>query len=504
MNGWILLPLALTANATSADQLRLSDVPKIAPRLAEIVQSAAASSPIVVLELGGGVPLPLSAMARSVETHHPKLAAAEERRLQAEGEAMSARGGFDPVLKVSGDLWPEGFYSFNRLEAKLEQATPLWGAALFGSYRVGTGDLPVYQEQDRTLVDGEIKAGLTVPVFRDGPIDENRAGIRQTAQAARAARFDRDTTRLVLLLDGASAYWKWVAAGQAYQIILDLLRLAEARDQQLAQKVRRGAVAEIDRAENLRAVLDRRLDLVAAQRTLEQAAIKLSLFLRTNEGTPRVPDPSELPNLPEPIPPRPEELPAGQANAIANRPELDFFEAEINKAKVGLRLAENQLAPEFDLSLSVARDLGAANGQEKFEELHPLELKLALDFKLPVLLRKARGKRAKAAGKLSEVQQKARFQRDKIETEVLNLWSALVARAEQSRLADETFLIAAAVAAAERRRFDLGATNLFIVNLREQKAAEAATKRIKAQAEFAITRSAWALATETELILPND
>ena len=501
MTGWLApLTLALTATSGASNgSLPPSQMPP-AP-LSTIIADAVKSAPVPILKLQGEPPLRLARLADSVETYHPMLAAANQRRARAQGEAMSARGGFDPVLKVSADYWPEGFYDFRRLEAKVEQATPFWGASLFGGYRIGTGVLPVYEEEARTLDDGEVKVGINVPLWRNGPIDERRAGIRQTEQGARAAGFDRDTTRLGLLLDSANAYWKWAAAGQGYRIAVDLLQLAELRDRQLAAKVRQGAVAEVDRAENLRAVLDRRQDLVVAQRALEQTAIKLSMFLRDDNGEPIVAAPSRLPNLPAPTPPNPVELERGREDAFSRRPEIDFYRAEVENARVGLRLAENQVFPEFDMQFSVGKDLGSNRDSKIIETLDPTEFKVGFEFKLPVLLRKARGKRAQAAAKLAEVREKARFQRDKIGAQILNLWSALQAQAEQSRIADETYRVAAAVAAAERRRFDLGATTLFIVNLREQKAAEAARKSVKARADYAVTRSAWALATKTQLSL---
>ncbi len=496
MTGWLIAALAVAS--TPANRLLVSTTSQSAS-IVELIDIAAGVPPTPEVRLGGGTPLSLVRVAEAVETHHPLLAAAEQRRRQAEGKALSARGGFDPVLAIDAGTWPEGFYDLNRLEAKIEQATPVWGASVFGSYRIGVGRIPVYEEERRTLDEGEIKAGISVPLWRDGPIDARRAEIRQTQAGAEAAQFDRETVRLDLLLQGAAAYWKWALAGQSYRIARDLVRLAETRDRQLAEKVRRGAVAEIDRAENLRAVLDRRQDLVAAQRQLEQTAIKVGLFLRSDDGQPRVPSAAQLPALPEPtIPPR-EELERGRNNALARRPEMAFYRAEVRRAEVGLRLADNQVAPDIDFNLSVAKDLGTEPDDKTFDSLDPTEFKLGVTLKMPFFLRKERGKQREAEAKLSEVNEKARFQRDKLETQVLNLWAALNAQAQQSRLADETYRIAEAVAAAERRRFDLGATTLFIVNLREQKAAEAARKRVKARADYAVTRSAWMLATETAL-----
>ena len=503
MTDWLLVTVALTSTATSvpATTTGASARPPVngSLNIVQLIDVAAEMPPTPEIKLGGGIPLPLTRIADAVESHHPLLEAAEQRRQQAEGVALSARGGFDPVLAVDAGTWPAGFYDLNRVEAKIEQATPIWGASVFGSYRIGVGRIPVYEEERETLDSGELKAGITVPLWRDGPIDARRARIRQSQAGAEAAEFDRETVRLDLLLQGAAAYWKWALAGQSYRIARDLVRLAETRDRQLAEKVRRGAVAEIDRAENLRAVLDRRQDLIAAQRTLKQAAIKVALFLRDDDGQPQVPPASQLPNLPEPAIPQPEELERGQNDALARRPEMAFYRAEVRRAEVGLRLADNQVAPQIDLQASVAKDFGDQSDEKVFDSLDPTELKLGVTFKMPFFLRKERGKQREAEAKLSEVMQKARFQRDKLVTQVLNLWAALNAQARQSQLADETYRIAEAVAAAERRRFDLGATTLFIVNLREQKAAEAARKRVKARSDFAVTRSAWTLATQTAL-----
>ena len=496
MNPWLWALIIVASTSSTSSAQTTTDGPLTIPQLAS---TASDLKPMTVLPLGGDPPLRLSALIDSIETYHPVLGAAEQRRLQAEGKAMSARGGFDPVLGIDAGTWPEGFYDLNRVEAKIEQATPIWGASIFGSYRIGVGDLPVYEEERRTLDSGEIKLGVNVPLWRDGPIDNRRAKIAKTRANARATAFDRDTVRLGLLLDGAAAYWKWALAGQSYQIALNLVRLAEARDQQLAKKVTQGAVAEIDRAENLRAVLDRRQDLVVAQQQLQQAAIKLALFVRNDEGQPQVPSTTRIPNLPEPDAPDPAELERGRNEAFSRRPEMEFYRAEIERAEVGVRLARNQVAPEVNLQASIGKDLGDQKDQDKFDALDPTELKLGVTVKMPFFLRKERGKRNEAEAKLEEVLEKARFQRDKIDTDIQALWTALNAQAQQTEIADDTYRVAEAVAAAERRRFDLGATTLFIVNLREQKAAEAARKRVKARADFALTRSAWYLATRTAL-----
>lgn len=236
------------------------------------------------LEVGGGSSLGFDEVVRSVDRHHPELLGARQRQGGAAGQLLAAEGGFDLRLDAALEHRPFGYYDSTHLIAKLEQPTPIWGAKLYAGYELGLGKIPLYDGDYETLNGGELKAGLRVPIWRDGPIDKRRAAIGKATFILDAEAAATRVALLELSLDAGEAYWKWVAAGQSYLVAVALYDLARDRDAQLASKVQRGAVPAIDRAENLRAVLTRREAVVTARRSFEQAALKLSLYARDDDG----------------------------------------------------------------------------------------------------------------------------------------------------------------------------------------------------------------------------
>ena len=116
----------------------------------------------------------------------------------------------------------------------LEQPLATLGIDLYAGYRSGQGSFAVYDSKAETLSGGEWLTGLRVPLLQDRAIDPRRAD-RQTASLdVTRAEQDLEKARLSAYKQALAAYWDWVAAGRQYQVARDLLALAEARDQQLA------------------------------------------------------------------------------------------------------------------------------------------------------------------------------------------------------------------------------------------------------------------------------
>ncbi len=116
-------------------------------------------------------------------------------------------------------------------------------------------------------------------------------------------------------------------------------------------------------------------------------------------------------------------------------------------------------------------------------------------IELPLQLREARGGIERESANLASLEADARLARDRIETGVRDALSAVRAAEEGLALAEEAAEVADAVAEAERRRFALGATQLFIVNLRESYAAEAQAYLAEARAAIQIAHARWEAAT---------
>ncbi|MEQ8460984.1 MAG: TolC family protein [Sandaracinaceae bacterium] len=451
------------------------------------------------VDVGGGEPLTLGQVLSSVERHHPAIEGARQELAAAEGERFAAEGGFDTTL--SGQAWmaPAGYYQWGRAHATLSQPTPLWGATFYGGWRFGRPfdadegsdpGIPSYYRNYETLDGGELRAGVRVPLWRDGPIDGRRRRLWAAEHYRDAYAQYLEVRRLYVGYEAASAYWYWAAAGRKYRVAAELLDLAEARDAQIRAQVAAGAYPAIEALENRRVILARRRDLVTARRALEQAAISLSLYVRDRSGEPIVPSaarvPGEIP-LPAPAPP-----PLADAVQRASRrhPIVQRYEALQRRQQVYVDYAENRFSPRVDVQLEASVDLGDGNDRQRSTYEDPV-VEGSVLLEIPLQFRDARGGIQRERADLAALREEARLARDQIAQSVRDAHSALVAAHDGLALAQEAADVATAVARAERTRFELGATQLLIVNLREQYAAEAQKYLAEARAELQIAHARW-------------
>ncbi len=419
----------------------------------------------------------------SIRQAYPLIMAALADQRSAQGELQAARGGFDPMLRVRGDASPIGAYPNGRFDLLLEQPTPLWGASAFAGYRVSVGDFPDYDGKLVTNQYGELRAGVAVPLLRNGPIDRRRASLQRAEASLRLADASLGEARLLALRSGGIRYIDWVGAGLRRQIVQSLLNLAKTRDEALSVRVQRGDIPAIERVDNQRALWQRQGLLVSAQRGIELAALELSLFLRDEGGQPVVVREVRLPTL---LPPpdrsdfgAAERVAADQKTAQENRPELRRLAQQRRQLEIDRELAKNQLWPSADLSASVSQDFGPP-GYPRDKTV--LDFSLSLD--IPTLNRAARGRLAQAEAALQKFLAQQRLIVDRVNLEVADVHSQLAQAIRRIELAQREHDVAVQVEAAERAKFELGESTLLQVNLREQATFDAALRRIDALVEY--------------------
>lgn len=454
-------------------------------------------APFSRVEVGGGVPLRLDDVLQSTLRAHPTLDGARERVRAAEGERLAAEGGFDLNIAAGARAAPLGYYEWARGGLQLTQPTPLWGTTLYGGWRIGrpfqnddAPGIPLYYRGYETLDGGELHAGVRVPLWRDGPIDARRARLWQSEHGVDAEAHALRARRLEVSLAASEAYFAWVAAGRRYLVAAELLDLAEMRDAQIRARASAGAIPPIEAVENRRVIIARRQELVQARRALEQAAIRVSLYVRDGEGRPIVPAAARVPlDLPPPEPLR-VSIERAVRDAWEQRPEVARYRALVRRQSVAVDLANNRLAPQIDLILEASTDLGAGNERQQSSLGAPV-IEGSVLVSLPLQFREARGDLARTRAELEVLRTEARLARDTITTQVRDARSAVHAAEEALELARESVRVAEAVAEAERRRFELGATELFVVNLREQAAAAAAAALVDAEAALHVAHARW-------------
>lgn len=426
-------------------------------------------------------PLTLDEVIGSIYTSYPLLDSALFSRDIAMGDHLAAHGGFDLKLKGASENGPLGFYETYRQSIGLVQ--PLYsGSEVWGGYRIGRGSFQPWYLERQTNGGGEFKAGISVPLMRNRTIDERRAELWRTDLERKLAEFDIQAQTIGFIQEASYAYWDWVAAGRGYWISSHLLDLATSRTERIQRQVETGLIDPPELTDNLRLVADRRAKLADSTRKLQQKAAKLSLYYRNIQGQPLVPSADRLPAFPEPELVNREQLDEDIAVAVASRPDLRVIDTLWEQLDVDLQQAYNLLQPDVSAVMWGSQDMGAPSSAKM--DKSPFEMEAGLYVDVPLQRRKARGKITALEAKMQQLAAKRRMTVDKISVEVQSSYAALLAAFEQVKQTREAVALAEEMAQIERRNFEVGASDLLKVTLREQYAAESAIKEVDAFLEY--------------------
>ncbi|MEZ6133033.1 MAG: TolC family protein [Planctomycetaceae bacterium] len=419
----------------------------------------------------------LQDVIQSVHLSYPLVEAAYLERTITNGNQVSAWGEFDTKLKATSENGPLGFYETYRNSAGF--TSPIYhGGEFFGGYRNGGGSFqPWYQERE-TNDGGEFKAGVRVPLIRDRDIDARRAALWRATYDQQIANPVIHANLVGFGREAGLAYWKWVAAGQKYRLGQQWLDLAETRNESVKRRVKLGDLDPPELVDNERAIAKRQAKLSDSRNELLQAAIKLSLFLRDDNGIPYVPSLDELPAFPQLRDITLESIDIDIQQAQQARPELAALNLQLRQLQVDYAEACNMTRPGLDAQLVGSQDVGEPTSSKR--DKSEFELEAALFFEVPVQRRKGLGKMQAVQGKIAQVTAKRRMVQDKVSAEVQTAYASLI----QSRLevlsARRAVRLATQMAEIEGRKFELGESDLLKVALREQYALEAAEEEVSA------------------------
>jgi outer membrane protein TolC len=426
--------------------------------------------------------LTLFDVIQSVYESYPLLEVALRERDIAAGKELAAWGEFDTGFKAYSLANPMGYYKRYRTVVKLDQPL-LGGGDVFARYKLGRGHFHPYSYDEETNRGGEFSAGLGFPLLKDRLIDKRRSGVSQAALARAAVEPAVQTQLLEFVREASQAYWYWVATGQALQTHRQLLRLAQDRVQQIEQRIQGGDLQRIARLDNQRLIASRETKVIDAERKLQMAAIKLSLFVRTPEGQPLLPDPTLLPSgFPDYTPPDVEHMQQDIQAALAARPELVELDLLTQQAGVELAQAQNSLLPKFDAVLEASQDVGSAAFVNRSKT--PFQLEAGVYGEVPLQRREARGKVTAAQGKLAQLRAKREFTANKIAAQVQDAVSALEAASGKIERTGKNLDLSRQALELGREAFDAGDIDLIVLNIYEQAAADAQISWLEAQAEY--------------------
>ena len=333
-------------------------------------------------------------------------------------------------------------------------------------------------------------------MLQDGSIDSRRAAVLR-------ARLDKELAdpairrqQLDFVRAGAVAYHGWLGAGLRLRVAEEILALARDRQDAIRRQIERGLSAPIVATENQQLVVSRELGVVRARRRFEAASLALSMFVRDTRDRPVVPGRERLPDgWPEPALPEPVPEDDSWRSASERRPEVRQLEMARERSQVDLRLARNALLPRLDAGAEASQGLG----DEKYKDKGEFELKLGLEFRMPLQRSQARGSVQEAQGRLEQWDRQLGFARDRVMAEISNAHQAWVAAFEQVERARLNAELARALQEVERDRFTQGASDLLALQIREQAAFQARMEELEAIEQYYVAKADLGTALATDL-----
>jgi outer membrane protein TolC len=178
---------------------------------------------------------------------------------------------------------------------------------------------------------------------------------------------------------------------------------------------------------------------------------------------------------------------------LAARPDIRTIDIRMNQARQRVALDRNAFLPRLDLKVEASQDIGGYGfgGPSR----SGTESRVGLTFTLPLQQRAARGRIAQTNAELDAFKQRRRMLEDQILADVEGLNIAVTNTAKLATLAADEASRADAMAGAERRRFTLGASDFFLVNVREEAAADARVRRLDAAFRMTVAHADLAAAT---------
>ncbi len=453
-------------------------------RLIVLIAALSGATPVIAQ------PLALEEVLRSSATHAPAILEAMTRERQADGRRLSAEGAFDVVFEGDAQSRLLGYYDGIVIEGRATRPLANNGGGLYGGYRVSRGDFPIYEDKAFTNRLGEVKVGAVFSLMRDRLIDERRGRLGLAGGEVALARLDREMVAIGVQRRATDAYQTWVAAGMRVGVYRDLLSLATARQASIERQIALGSRPQILGTENRQNIVRRQTLVVRAEQELASAANALSFYLRDANGDRMVPAADRLPGAFPPLrlPPLGPDL-----SRPIERPDLEAVLVRLDQVETRRLLAENEMRPRLDVRAEAAKDIGPVGlgGTSRT----PLEGVVGLRFTLPLQRRQARGKVAEVAAEADGLRLRQKLIADQILVEVNGLAIQATAADRLVALATDETDLADRMAQAERRRFQLGASDFIVVNLREEAAADARLRQLDAEYRRSAARAELIAAT---------
>ncbi|MBK9329182.1 MAG: TolC family protein [Sphingobacteriales bacterium] len=426
--------------------------------------------------------LTLPAYLGIIRQFHPIARQADLLSEQAKATLRIARGGFDPLLYSDyerKEFYGKNYYSFFSSELKV----PGWfGIELKTGYDAAYG-LNINPESN-IPENGIYYLGISLPVLKNMLIDKKRAELFKARLFVKSSQQERLLMLNDLLMDAVQSYYNWCEAEQIKSIYEEALLAALVRYRATVRTYELGDRAAIDTTEALTQYQQRLFQLNEAGLNAQKARLIVSNFLWQSDNIPYT--------LPDNIQPQPidsafidplirtplESLDILLSQINAEHPVINQYTIKLKQLDIERKLRKEGLKPALNINYNLLSP-GFFNYTTPDSRVFTNYYKLGFNFSMPLTFAQGRGELQQTRLKITDTKLQLTQKQRELETKLTGIYTELNMLKGQINLYRETLKNYETLLKGETRRFDIGESNLFLVNTRENTAITAEQKLIE-------------------------
>jgi len=416
--------------------------------------------------------------------NHPVARQTELLSEVARQEIRMARGNFDPKLEaefLTKNYKEQEYYSI--LNGSIKFPTTLPFDPTVGIEQ----NKGVYLNPERYIGDEfnyqQFYAGISLPLGRGLITDDRRAALRQADLFTDMTEAEQVKLINKLLLDAAKEYWQWYNAYYNYRLLNRGVNVAAEIFRRVNVNYKFGEAAQIDTIQAKITWQQRLIEQQEAFLNYQNTGIRLSTFLWDSLSNPIQLSIRWAPVLQaEPWMMTSGALEELSHQAKANHPDLQKLNVKMKQLEVERKLNAEYLKPKLNLNYYLLNQPFDPEGNSSF---NPSEnYKLGIDFSFPVFLRKERAKLAQTKIKLTTTQLDLTLTEREILNELNSSYNQLVNLQVIINQQHDMMLGYERLLNAEFLNLEQGESDLFKINIQQEKLIQSQTKWLKLLADF--------------------
>ncbi len=421
----------------------------------------------------------------SMLENHPIVKQTNLLPEMAKQEVRLARGAFDPKLETRLNM--KEYESKNYYNKWVTSFTvPTWFPIdpKIGIERNSGTFLTPENILPSTDNNKQLFTGISLPVGRGLFTDDRRTAMQQAKLFTKMAEAEQIKLINKILLEAAKDYWQWYFSYYNYRLLERNAVIAEEIFNRVKLNAQFGEASGLDTIQAKIILQQRLVERQEAYLEFVNSGIEISNYL-WDENVPLQLSDKVAPVLVQSdgeilaI----ETLEALSFQAKQNHPDLLKLNVKLNQLEVDRKLAAEYLKPRLDLSYNfLNQPLNPGGEFQSFNFMN--DYKFGLDFAMPILIRKERAKLAQMKIKI----QGTEFERSQTEREILNqINSTYNQLVNTNRIIGQQALVAEnyeRILEAEIFNLENGESDLFKINIQQEKLIQSQSKLLKLKAEY--------------------